>query len=361
MSSADLFEDGFPHGTKEGYDRGCRGHGSCPGVLDFGRSCNQASMSYAGDYTYKQRVDAGMGPAEIAELERAAGVKPAKAPMATTSVTPATVTVADSETPLGDLAEPVAVEKPKPAARVSGLTPEKHGTMAGYSAGCRLKDQCPGIERTGVSCTQAVSAYQRELKLKKAAEKAAVRPQVAAEVPAEAEPVVPEIASEAVAEPAVEAVPVDSGTRVRAEGLLTELADAKDEIARLTVYLDEARQWGRGLESHSQMVNGLLQETRAELAQVTEQRDGLEAKLAEMQLHFDIQEGRLRAIAALDTSAVVPAMSGGPADKSHGASLQVRQMGDAFAFDISGGGEAVRLELAFESGQLQRAAVTTGN
>lgn len=373
MSSADLFEDGFPHGTKEGFDKGCRGHGSCPGVLDFGRSCSQASMSYAGDYTYKKRVDGGLSPARIAELERLDGVKPAKSPTKTTEISQATVTVADSVEPLGDLAEPEPIDDravldtlstamSQGPAEAGGIPLEKHGTTAGYFAGCRMRDECPAKKTTGVSCANAVAAKQREAKARKAAESGAVRPQEAVQVPVEAEPAESEIVSEAVAELVVEAVPAESGTRVRAEGLLTELADAKEQIERLRTQRDEARQWGAGMESNSTMLSGFLEEARAELVRVTEERDGLEKQVAEMHHHFDIQEQRLRAKAEAEvvaeaslvatTAAAVPA---------HGASLQVRQMGDAFAFDISGGGEAVRLELAFEAGQLQRAAVTTGN
>lgn len=368
MSSADLFEDGFPHGTKAGYERGCRGHGSCPGVLDFGRSCSQASMSYVGDYTYRKRVDAGLTAGRIAELERldaeaaapvrrVSGSGTNRVPGANerTYETP-TVTVADSETPLGDLAEDVqpgnaadgsfdGTEGAEPE-QVDGIPLEKHGTTAGYSLGCRLRDECPAKATTGVSCANAVAAKQREAKARKGAGGGAVSPQEAVEVPVEPVAVEPEIVSEALVERAPDPATWEAGTRVRAEA---ELADAKREIEELNQHLSNAEE--RRRREAASFEESLLN-LRTQLYEVTVERDGFEKQVAEMRAHFDIQEQRLRAKAVVEATTAAPA---------HGASLQVRQMGDAFAFDISGGGEAVRLELAFESGQLQRAAVTTGN
>lgn len=65
MSSADLFEDGYPHGTVEGYNGGCRG-GSCPAGVEHGLSCKRAKMLAAGDYRYPRLVQQGLTPAEIA-------------------------------------------------------------------------------------------------------------------------------------------------------------------------------------------------------------------------------------------------------------------------------------------------------
>ncbi|WP_439593914.1 Lsr2 family DNA-binding protein [Microbacterium sp.] len=66
MSGADLWEDGYPHGTVEGYDGGCRG-GSCPAGVEHGLSCKRAKALAAGDYRYKRLVKDGLKPAEIAE------------------------------------------------------------------------------------------------------------------------------------------------------------------------------------------------------------------------------------------------------------------------------------------------------
>lgn len=82
MSSADLWEDGFPHGTTEGYDRGCRG-GACPGTDAWGLSCKLAKTMSRGDYQYQKLAKTGAGPAEIAEqlglIPTAPTAAPAKA------------------------------------------------------------------------------------------------------------------------------------------------------------------------------------------------------------------------------------------------------------------------------------------
>lgn len=66
MSGADLFEDGYPHGTVEGYAGGCKG-GSCPAGVEHGLSCKRAQQLSAGDYRYKRLVREGLTPAQIAE------------------------------------------------------------------------------------------------------------------------------------------------------------------------------------------------------------------------------------------------------------------------------------------------------
>lgn len=65
MSSHDLYEDGFPHGTRDGYDRGCRGN-ACPAGIEHGLSCKRAFSLSAGDYRYARLVGEGRTPAEIA-------------------------------------------------------------------------------------------------------------------------------------------------------------------------------------------------------------------------------------------------------------------------------------------------------
>lgn len=52
------------HGTKRGYEEGCRGS-HCPGKERLGMSCSQASIRYAGDMGYRRRVDGGMTAEEI--------------------------------------------------------------------------------------------------------------------------------------------------------------------------------------------------------------------------------------------------------------------------------------------------------
>ncbi|OZD48613.1 hypothetical protein CH252_18980 [Rhodococcus sp. 06-1477-1B] len=66
MSSADLWEDDYPHGTVEGYDGGCRG-GACP-AQSIDMPCKRAKTLAAGDIRYNRLVAAGKTPAEIAAV-----------------------------------------------------------------------------------------------------------------------------------------------------------------------------------------------------------------------------------------------------------------------------------------------------
>lgn len=62
---ADLFEDGYPHGTVDGFHNGCRG-GACPGALDYGLSCKRAKMLSNSDVRYNRLAKQGLPPALIA-------------------------------------------------------------------------------------------------------------------------------------------------------------------------------------------------------------------------------------------------------------------------------------------------------
>jgi hypothetical protein len=64
--SADILTDGeHPHGTIEGFQRGCRS-AACPAPV----SCRTVHTRYTGDYGFRKKFDAGMTPAEIIESER---------------------------------------------------------------------------------------------------------------------------------------------------------------------------------------------------------------------------------------------------------------------------------------------------
>lgn len=54
MNADTLFSPTFPHGTPDGYGRGC--HGShCPAVIP----CRVVYRRYAGDYSFRKMIDAG--------------------------------------------------------------------------------------------------------------------------------------------------------------------------------------------------------------------------------------------------------------------------------------------------------------
>lgn len=103
MSAADLLEDGFPHGTVDGYRQGCRGS-ACPGELDFGLSCRRAKQLDAGDIRYGRLVRQGLTPAQIAaELGETTHEHPAPAPRRT---------VVPDDDQVEDLDEPIEGEDP---------------------------------------------------------------------------------------------------------------------------------------------------------------------------------------------------------------------------------------------------------
>ena len=108
MSSSDLFVEGFPHGTPQGYDDGCRG-GACPAGIEYGLSCKLAKQKSRGDYQYQQLVKKGATVAEIADALGFVGTETAAAVV----VTPAKSTPkASPSTAKGGRA--IAAE-PKPA------------------------------------------------------------------------------------------------------------------------------------------------------------------------------------------------------------------------------------------------------
>lgn len=64
--ASDRLADGFPHGTRAGYQAGCKGGGACPAGAEHGLSCRRANSLAAGDYQYQKLARTGAAPAEIA-------------------------------------------------------------------------------------------------------------------------------------------------------------------------------------------------------------------------------------------------------------------------------------------------------
>jgi hypothetical protein len=158
MSGADLLEDGFPHSTPQGYKAGCQGR-SCPGAVDNGISCADSFARYQGDYGFRKKVDAGMSPKEIVAAERAATTvaAPKPKPVAKPTAEPLSEEAqAEVEAAVAVVADDAPAQKEIPL--------DKHGTPKGYYLGCRLKDECPGVENVGKSCNQAINEYQKALK-----------------------------------------------------------------------------------------------------------------------------------------------------------------------------------------------------
>lgn len=79
MSTTDLFVDGYPHGTPQGYDDGCRG-GACPTGVAYGLSCKIAKQKSSGDYQYQRLVKSGASIPSIAYALGLVGTESAPAP-----------------------------------------------------------------------------------------------------------------------------------------------------------------------------------------------------------------------------------------------------------------------------------------
>lgn len=119
MSSADLLEDGFPHGTPAGYQLGCRGS-HCGGIEEFGWSCTYAVQQYRGDFQWRRWVEAGKSPAEIKVLRSGPIVE--STPKNVDLVTVPTVRMADSREPIRVAPKPRPV--PNPAVSVRPVVEE---------------------------------------------------------------------------------------------------------------------------------------------------------------------------------------------------------------------------------------------
>jgi hypothetical protein len=232
MSGLDMLADDFPHGTVDGYNRGCKG-GHCPAPM----SCRGVQMRFSGDYAFRKRIVAGLTVAEIIALEladatadaerlaaarlaaravpanrarvprqvRARTVREPREPRAARPPRPKTLrpsaeereaariaaalerqqaraiaraekarmTAAEREVRAAEVAAARAVRaEEREAARIAAATanrkPVRHGTNAGYARGCITDEECPADN--GITCKAANRQYHREYVAKRRAE-----------------------------------------------------------------------------------------------------------------------------------------------------------------------------------------------
>ncbi|SDG22638.1 Lsr2 family protein [Microbacterium sp. 77mftsu3.1] len=116
MSGADRLEDGFPHGTTQGYEQGCRG-GWCPEGNAHGLSCKRAKQLAAGDYRYQRLVKQDLTPGQIADqlgLAPETHQPPKRKPAVQEDDTDDVVDVEPEEPTMSTITQkPTPAEKPK--------------------------------------------------------------------------------------------------------------------------------------------------------------------------------------------------------------------------------------------------------
>ena len=175
MSTADLYTPDFPHGTPDGYEQGCRGAGGCPNRGDAERqTCKEAQLRYQRDPAYKRLVKSAAPLEQLAAKEAGAPLPPV---LAKPKPRPRIPELHDAHTlhlpPTGrrldglrqditDLEEALTA----PPARKGKLSPDdpafSHGTTYGARNGCKDPTTCPGHPDTGITCTEARNAYNRD-------------------------------------------------------------------------------------------------------------------------------------------------------------------------------------------------------
>lgn len=171
MSSAlDIFAADFPHGTREGFARGCKSS-QCPGE-ELGLSCRAAAMRYAGDYSFRKRVDAGMSVVEILTLE--AEEEAARAQ---------TVAAARRAERVAGVVKPVPAAVTK-AKRPTAMTPEQRAAKRVAVQEQRKAGRAEGLARKRRE-QEAMTAQQREERVRVREAKAAERQAMMADRKAE--------------------------------------------------------------------------------------------------------------------------------------------------------------------------------
>ncbi|MEF2979061.1 hypothetical protein [Subtercola sp. YIM 133946] len=298
MGTLDLYVDGFPHGTDEGYRMGCQSNGACPRDEDGLQSCKQAAIRLKSDWRYSLMVKQGASELEAARALGAPAAKVSPNVHAEPEPVAEERIVFDDERsvrPAPHVAfspaqEKAAGPKPRPvrnpAETVVPLAPEAltdvavdpdkpkfgklalddpafpHGTVSGYSRGCRVKNyQCPGDEN-GQTCPAAANEYQAERKRIQKAAKALVAPPVE-EVPAVAEPIEVELGENGSVS-FVDAAYAATGPGPEVSALELITAERDELLAKLTAANDQTKLMSDSFDADS----ALIQAQRVEIEQL---------------------------------------------------------------------------------------------
>jgi hypothetical protein len=326
-------EDGFPHGTREGYQKGCHSKGACMGPLDGLPTCVEANMRYSSDYGYRKRVDAGDSPQAIAEADRAAAAAPKTA--TPTKPRPAGVTVEQSVEPLRE-SEP------------SGKF------MSDEEVALMLRLHSDGLSDGAIAreLGRAQANISRQLRKRNLASNGRTTRTAA-------DPQYP---------PAVVQEPDEE---VRGDGALDELADARAEKVRLQTELDTALSDVSNEKAAREGLALRVAELTEQLGAANEDRSAalqeastLRDRVATLTVELDVAKSpdALPSGAELAPvpSAPVAAVEEVAAPVRAGSvGLDIQQVGDALSVRLHGG-EPVHLNLQFNGGALSDVGVKIG-
>lgn len=140
MSGADLFVDGFPHGTTRGYELGCRGS-ACPAKVEFGQSCREANIRVASDWGYRKLVQWGASVEEQRLPEGGMPTAPVEKPKKPRQGIAAVYAPLGQHKPKADRPKPVPRPMPAPPKPVASELEQWPEESAPQPAGLLAKSQ----------------------------------------------------------------------------------------------------------------------------------------------------------------------------------------------------------------------------
>lgn len=144
--SADILSDPtHPHGTTEGFKRGCKGAG-CPAPV----SCTTVHTRYNGDYAFRKAYDAGVTPEQIAQQEGGTHQKRTRRSTTKRASTGPLTPVTDLQRRVWDL----VVNKGRTDRQVADIIHKTRDQAAGVRKGLRL----PANPATRTPATAGVSS-----------------------------------------------------------------------------------------------------------------------------------------------------------------------------------------------------------